>query len=323
MSGWAVTGALVRDILRDGNISQAIERLGVYVGALTNEQTVAGRQQRLEQNLAGLTAELDEYALSSFNAASASDVAADGLGDLSDAAGDAVEPQTALARALGLTNVKLNEQIAAVVSLYEEKLALIDPVYAAIRAQRDYESSLSDLVELEEAGKRGTREYAEALVASEIAYYELQAANAEAGVSMGGYIGTLNEAILAGRLTVEQVGYIVDALNAQGAALDMIDGRVVSSTTHVHTTVITRRAFEGPPDVVNPGDLQFRARGGPVTVQGQPYIVGEEGPELIDSFRFGRDGPVGTVRLLRRCGGSTWNVHGAHASGCGRQSGGV
>jgi TP901 family phage tail tape measure protein len=223
-------------------------------------------------------------------AESGTDALAGALDGLFGATGGAEEAQSALARALGLTNTQLNAQISAVTSLYEEKLALIDPVYAAVRAQRDYESALQDVVDLEAEGKQGSREYVEALLAAELAYFRLQAANAEAGVSMDGYIETLNEAILTGRLTVEQVEGIVKALNDQGHAMDVIDGRVVR-TTHVHT-VITQGAFEGPTTVVNPNVLEFRARGGPIHA-GRAYIVGEEGPELIVPSGSGTVLPAG------------------------------
>jgi TP901 family phage tail tape measure protein len=234
---------------------------------------------------------------------SGTDALAAALDGLFGATGGAEEAQSALARALGLTNTQLNAQISAVTSLYEEKLALIDPVYAAVRAQRDYESALQDVVDLEAEGKRGSREYVEALLASELAYFRLQAANAEAGVSMDGYIETLNEAILTGRLTVEQVDGIVKALNDQGHAMDLIDGRVVK-TTHVHT-VITQGAFEGPTTIVNPGALEFRARGGPIHA-GRAYIVGEEGPELIVPSGSGTVLPAGQTSAAM--GGSTYMV---------------
>jgi TP901 family phage tail tape measure protein len=304
MSGAGVAGALLRDVFRDGDLYRAIERLGVYVGALTEEQTTLGREAAAAAAvLRGQTADTDRLAAAAAHYLGIIPDVSDELGTLGDATSEVTETQSALARALGLSNTALEAQILLASGLYEEQLALTDVAYAAVRAQRDFEVSLQDVIDLEKEGKQGTTEYVEALLAAEVAYFRLQAANAEAGVSMGGYIGTLNEAILTGRLTVEQVGYIVDALNAQGAALDMIDGRVVQ-TTHVHT-VITRGAFEGVTDVVAPNALQFRARGGPVAA-GQPYIVGEQGPELMIPSGAGR--VLSAPQTSATLGGSTWNV---------------
>jgi hypothetical protein len=206
-----------------------------------------------------------------------------------------------LARALGLTNNQLEQQIYAAVRLHEEQLALIDPVYAAVRAQRDYEAALADVVDLEKEGERGTLEYVEALLAAELAFFKLESANAAAGVSLDGYIGTLNTSIEAGRLTVEQVELIVAALQAQGHELDLLDGRVIR-TRHEHTVVTTE--ISGQPGRV--GDRpEMRANGGSITA-GRTYLVGERGPELIVPGASGHVMPAGQTAAA--LSGATYNV---------------
>jgi TP901 family phage tail tape measure protein len=218
-----------------------------------------------------------------------------------DTVGKASEAQSALARALGLTNNQLEQQIYAAVRLHEQQLALIDPVYAAVRAQRDYEAALADVVDLEKEGERGTLEYVEALLAAELAFFKLESANAAAGVSLDGYIGTLNTSIEAGRLTVEQVELIVAALQAQGHELDLLDGRVIR-TRHEHTVVTTE--ISGQPGRV--GDRpEMRANGGSITA-GRTYLVGERGPELIVPGASGHVMPAGQTAAA--LSGATYNV---------------
>jgi hypothetical protein len=96
----------------------------------------------------------------------------------------------------------------------------------------------------------------------------------------------LNLMLAAGVLNEEQVLRIIERLNEQGHAMDLIDGRVVQ-TSHIHTvTTVTqggltgRRLFRGQ-------FPEFRARGGPIRA-GRPYIVGEEGPELVIPSGAGR-----------------------------------
>jgi TP901 family phage tail tape measure protein len=304
MSGLAVAGATLRDVFKTGDLLAALDRLGLYLGVVSYENTVFGQSAAEAAKAArGQAADIDRLNGIAAKYADLLPPVAQGLDDVAVSSDTVEEAQSALARALGITNKQLNDQLLAVVGLYEEQLALTDTAYAAVRAQRDFEKSLQDVIDLEEEGKQGTLEYVEALLAAEIAYFRLQAANGEAGLSTDAYIETLNNAILTGRLTVEQVEKIIGALDGQKRAMEMIDGRVVR-TQHIHT-VITQGAFEGPTTVVNPNALEFRARGGPIAA-GQPYIVGEEGPELIVPSGAGTVMTAGqTAGMLS---GGTYNV---------------
>jgi TP901 family phage tail tape measure protein len=306
MSGAAVAGSLLKDVFYDANFLAALDRLGLYLGVVNYENTVFGQEAAAAAAAAEDLAE--KTRLAAAEAASYLEVippVVDGLDNLEGATEEVDQSQSALARALGLTNRELERQVRAVTDLYMEQLALIDPVYAAVRAQRDFEQSIADVLELEREGKRDTLEYVEALLEQERAFYLLQAANAEAGVSAEGYARTLTESLEAGRLSEEQVLRIIAALEEQGVAMLELDGTEVR-TRHTHTvhTIYTSSSVGGS-DLMQQFGPEARARGGPVSA-GMPYLVGEEGPELIIPRGAGTVLPAGqTAGVLS---GSTYNV---------------
>jgi len=314
MSGASVSGAILLDVFKRGDVGSAIERLGVYLGVMNYENA------RFAESAPLTAGQFEKVAAANrlFNGMVRDSVdllpEVPGLLDnVAESSEDVAREQGPLARALGLSNRQLERQIALVTDLYEEQLALTDKVFAAVKAQRDYEKSLQDVVDLEDEGKKGTREYVDALLASEVAFYRLQSANGEAGVAAEGYIGVLNEAIETGRLTESQVRDIIKALEDQGIAMDLLDGKVVK-TRHEHTQVIYRAGenleFIGGAWVPL-GSAQFRARGGPISA-GQPYIVGEEGPELIVPNTSGTvltANQTSSVMGSGSGGGSGWTVN--------------
>jgi TP901 family phage tail tape measure protein len=192
-----------------------------------------------------------------------------------DATGDAEREENALARALGFTNAELRDQINLLRDQLDERLALIDPVYAAIRAEQDYAQATADVNALVREGKTGSEEYVTALFEQEIAFLRMQGALAESGVVMDNFVEHLNDMAADGRITESAIQAIIDRLNEQGAAMELIDGKVTRST-HVHE-VVTVNTFN---PLTYDWAAEKRARGGPI-VAGRPYIVGEEGPELI------------------------------------------
>jgi SLT domain-containing protein len=69
-------------------------------------------------------------------------------------------------------------------------------------------------------------------------------------------------------------------------------------------TTVTQGGFDGPTTV--PGAFpEFRARGGPIRA-GRPYIVGEEGPELVIPSGAGR--VMSAPQTQSMLGGSTYMV---------------
>lgn len=195
------------------------------------------------------------------------------------ATSEAAREEDALARALGFTNAELREQINLLRDQFDERLALIDPVFAAVRAEDAYAQATQRVNTLVKEGKEGSDEYVTALFEQELAFLRMEAALAESGVVIDTFIEHLNEMAGEGRLTEGQLEAIVSRLREQGHEMDLLDGRVVR-TSHIHTVVMENVSPEMSA-ILRPAELfEARARGGPV-VAGRPYLVGEEGPELV------------------------------------------
>jgi TP901 family phage tail tape measure protein len=235
------------------------------------------------------------------------DEVADGLdsweshrSDATGATKDATREENALARALGYTNAELRDQIKLKRDQFDERLALLDPVYAAIRAEQEYAKATEEVNRLLREGKSSTEDHVNALFEQEFAFLRMEAALGESSVVMDGFIEHLNRMQDEGRLTAAEIQIIIDRLNEQGYAMDLIDGKVVR-TQHIHTVTTlaeTMAAIHG---------YDTRARGGPISA-GQPYLVGEEGPELIVP---GASGHVLTASQTQAAlgGGGSWTVN--------------
>jgi hypothetical protein len=269
--------------------------VAVTSGTATLEQYRA--VARLIEGMDGLRraipteAQMGSWERNLLGAASAADAAADAEGELADA--------------LGFTNVELLDQIKLLRDQLDQRLALIDPVFAAIKAEQDYAAATEEVNRLTREGQQDTEEYINALVDQEFAFLSMQGALKGSGTVMDTFIGHLNEMIAEGRLTEEQVQRIIDRLGEQGHAMDLIDGRVTRST-HEHTIItyqVTQGAHSGAGSV---GPVaEFRARGGPISA-GRPYIVGEEGPELIIPSGSGR--VMSAPQTQSMLGGASYNV---------------
>jgi len=217
------------------------------------------------------------------------------------AADKSAEAEGLMADALGYTNSELLDQIGLLRDQLNERLALIDPVYAAIKAEQDYAEAQAEVNRLEREGKQSSEEYIGALFEQEYAFLRMESALKESGTVMDTFVEHLNEMISEGRLTEEQVQRIIDRLGEQGQAMDLIDGRVVK-TRHEHT-VVTFNALEYD------WAAEKRARGGPV-LAGQPYLVGEEGPELIIPNSSGTVLTANqTAGVMGGGGSSSWTVN--------------
>jgi TP901 family phage tail tape measure protein len=188
-----------------------------------------------------------------------------------------------LAESLGFTREEFELLNSEIDENRRAQLALIDPVYASLRAQRDYQEALAELVRVQGDAEASSDDLVDAVLEVMLAEIERQAAMDAAGLVTDGFIGELNKTIEALGLEESAVREVIEALSDYGIGLDMIDGRVVE-TQHVHRqiTVIEQVLghHAGPTTVPIPGQAEFRARGGPIR-PGRPYIVGEEGPELI------------------------------------------
>jgi hypothetical protein len=217
---------------------------------------------------------------------------------------DATKAEKALADALGFTNAEILDQIKLLQEQLNQKLALLSPVYDAIKAERDYAAAQDEVNRLTAEGLQGTEEYIDALFEQEFAFLRMQSAIDQSGTVIPRFIEHLNLMIEAGRLSEEQVQRIIDRLGEQGHAMALLDGEVVH-TRHVHTIETVIGGFQGSGVVADPGALQFRARGGPIQA-GRPYIVGEEGPELVIPSGSGR--VMSAPQTQSMLGGASYNV---------------
>lgn len=218
------------------------------------------------------------------------------------AAGDAADAEGDLADALGFTNDELLDQIGLEAQRLDVRLRLFSPTYDAIRAEQDYAAAQAEVNRLTEEGQEESEEYINALYDLIIANMRMDAALETSATVIDNHIDELNNMLAAGVLNEEQVQRIIDRLGEQGAAMDLLDGKVVR-TQHIHEVITFERSGFSAEGTVGVG---FRARGGPV-MAGRPYIVGEEGPELIVPQGSGHVMTAGQTAGMM--GGSTFNVN--------------
>ena len=267
-----------------------INAMGARAATLEQVEAVIALVEALDRQRAGLPleSEMGAWERGLLNAASASS--------------DAAREENNLARALGYTNAELLDQIQGLRDQFDERLALIDPVYAAIRAEQEYAEATEEVNGLVKDGQTNTEDYINALFEQELAFLRMQGSLAESGVVMDRFVEHLNEMIAENRITEESVQAIIDRLGEQGHAMDLIDGRVVT-TTHVHT-IVENRVFGEAPGL---GVSGRRAAGGPVSA-GRAYLVGEQGPELIVPNASGMVLTAGQTQAALG-GGATYNVN--------------
>ena len=240
--------------------------------------------------------------------------------------GEAVDVQRSaldeLAESLGMTREEMDLYTRAIDEQRSAQLALIDPVYASIRAQRDYQAALQNLVDVQGDAEASSDDLMDAVLDVMIAEIERQAAMDKAGLVTEGFIGTLEATITELGLTETEAAKVRDRLGELGLAMDALDGKVVSPVVDVQVNLPALPAglswgSGGLPMV--PGasvsmptmpeaNIPGRARGGPVSA-GRAYIVGEEGPELIVPGASGHVMTAPETRAALSGGGWTVNVH--------------
>jgi len=237
-----------------------------------------------------------------------------------------------LAESLGFTREEMDLLNQEIDENRRAQLALIDPVYAAVRAQRDYHDALEELVRVQGDAESSSDDLVNAVFDVMLAEIERQAALDAAGLVTEGFIKTLNETAEALGIEESALQRVLDRLEELGISMDLLDGRVIAPTVDVQlrlpalpsgmdwgagglpaipsgSTVITEPrpggttprpapapasdAFAGIPQHLIP--LQFRARGGPV-MPGGMYMVGEEGPELFSPAVAGSIIPNGPTQ---------------------------
>lgn len=213
--------------------------------------------------VAGLTRDIGEGAIE----------AAKGTDKLGDA-------QTAEAKAaLG--------QRDALSAVAKELRAQTDPAFAVLDAMdkvRDAQKEAADATHKygskSEEARAASRKLAEAAI-------DLQGDVGALGGSFDGKLTpTMRRTLSAAGLTTKQISGVEAELKRAKKAADAYDGTYVATFV---TTYKTRYINQTSGNVIDPGHGQLlkRAAGGPV-VRGMPYIVGENGPEIVMPSDSGR-----------------------------------
>jgi TP901 family phage tail tape measure protein len=251
--------------------------------------------------------------------------------DSTDGATSALD---ALADQLGLTAEEFEAATKAIDENRRAQLALVDPMYAAVRAQREYQEALAELTRLQGDAEASSDDLVDAIFDVMIAEIERQAAMEGAGLVTEGFLSSLNETASELGLTEDQLRTFLSGLKDLGIEFDLLDGKIIQ-TQHVHTvsTVIEGMptqvpvgglsvpdfdpSFRAPTPTPRPtptpaprttasglgGSVLMRARGGPVMAGGM-YMVGEEGPELFRPAMAGSIVPAGPTQQMLSGGGS-------------------
>lgn len=140
---------------------------------------------------------------------------------------------------------------------------------------------------------------------------DLEAAAIDGELSFAEFEGQLNRWVEDGRITAEQAAAIRDRVAEARGEADQFEGTrnmVLNASGNAWDRIarINRQVAALPRNVQirAEGGMEFRAEGGPVA-PGQPYVVGEEGPELVT---FGQRGMVHDTDTTRQMLGPTPDV---------------
>jgi TP901 family phage tail tape measure protein len=257
-----------------------------------------------------------------------------------------------LAESLGMTTEEMDAATRAIDENRRAQLAVIDPVYGAVRAQRDYMDALAELTRVQGDAEASADDLVDAVFDVMIAEIERQAAMDAAGLVTDGFISTLNETAKALGIEEKALERVLGRLADLGISLDILDGRVVSPTIDVRLNLpdlpsgldwgagglpavpgggaapapapapgAPRRSgpsapapdpFAGIPEHLRP--VGMRAAGGPVRA-GAMYLVGEQGPELFAPAVAGSIIPNGTsAQMMGGTGGITIQSYNTYRS---------
>ena len=170
-----------------------------------------------------------------------------------------------------------------------------DPVFRlmdAIQSVDDAQQAYNDAVE--EYGA-DSDEAADASINLMRRLHDLEAAALDGDVSFQEFEAQLARWVSEGKITEEQAGLIRDRVGEARDEADEFEGTrtmVLDATGNAWDRMSRLNAqIAALPRNIEAratGGVEFRAEGGPVS-PGQPYIVGEEGPELVT---FGQSGMV-------------------------------
>lgn len=248
---------------------------GVSVDAID-----ASRESIVEQARAmGFSEEvIDEFVGALDSAIAPAEGAADAVGDLGDEAGNAAKETD-----------KLKD---STVNLATELRKQADPIFRAVSAFQDYQSTLQ---EIDEDGERTGEELldlADAVLTSEEALSELGGGNLERGIQV------IADAI---DLTTQEVRDLLRELGILDGTNFTVTGTVIRATS-----TAAESGDLDPSIAAAVRRAGGRAYGGP-TAAGRSYIVGERGPEFFTPTMSGRisSGPLSSGSVVFN---NTFNV---------------
>ena len=287
--------------LEVASLERAEEVVGAFGVALT-EAARSGDDARLDVLMAELAAAtgLTGDALEAFareqwpqyaqaidrmalDTADASDEV-DGLGDALD---DTAESSLTAAEAI-------DEYIAAVRRATDPVFALMDAIERVDQAQQDYNDAV------EEFGAE-SREAQDAAVDLMRRLHDLERAAIDGDLSFQEFEAQLQRWVVEGRISAEQAGLIRDRVSEARAEADRFQGTrtvTINATGNAWDRIARLRTLWSDRSQTDMGSSRRRALGGPVW-PGEPFLVGEKGPELVT---FGESGFVhdaaSTARML-------------------------
>ena|GEM_PF-3713963 len=218
-----------------------------------------------------------------------------------DAAGDAYEET---AEQTMTAAEAIDEYIAANRRATDPVFRLMDAVGKVDEAQQAYNDTLDE-------NGNTTDESAEAAINLMQRLGDLEAAALDGDVSFSEFEAQLARWVDEGRITETQAGLIRDRVGEARGEADKFEGTrnmVLNASGNAWDRIarINEQVAALPRNVQirASGGMEFRADGGPVA-PGQPYIVGEEGPELVT---FGQRGMVHDAESTRQMLGPSAGV---------------
>ncbi|WP_425874310.1 hypothetical protein [Micromonospora sp. DT62] len=210
-----------------------------------------------------------------------------------EATAEMARQQDFLRKNLGASADAARGQASALDELADELRAQTDPAFALIEAQNDLKEAQQGYNEAVSEHGRKSPEAQEALRKMALAAIAVQSAT---GAAAGTMNGSLSPALLA---TLRSAGFTeaeLRDLEKQFKTAKAAGEKFAKNYQATVTTVYREVGRAVPITNEYQSGIGGRAKGGPVKA-GTPYIVGEEGPELITPSR---DGYVHTAKETAR-----------------------
>lgn len=214
--------------------------------------------------------------------------AVEAAGDAEDAVSDAGDAYEETAGQTLTAAEAIDEYIDANRRATDPVFRLMDAIEKVDQAQQDYNDAVDEYGPLSD-------EAADASINLMKRLHDLEAAAIDGDVSFTEFQAQLDRWVDQGRITEEQAGLIRERVAEASAAADEFEGtrNMVLDASGNAWDRLSRlnaqiAALPRNVQIRAQGGVEFRADGGPV-LPGRPYIVGEEGPELVT---FGEAGFV-------------------------------